>query len=99
MKLLRIEIGYYPDARHRFIVPPQECIEDRTIFLNEVKVLSMFFDKRPLAVLYMKEILKAIGVPKHRELLHWFHEEMPPSGYLEMDYLSGRLSYCSVEKI
>jgi hypothetical protein len=62
-------------------------------------VLTMYKDKRLMAVYYMKEILHAIGVPKADEILEWFYKEMPSSGYLEMDYPTGRLCFCSVEKI
>jgi hypothetical protein len=40
-----------------------------------------------------------MGVPKSEKLLEWFYKEMPDNGYLEMDYPTGRLSFCSVEKI
>ena len=99
MRLVRKEIGVFPDARFRFILPPQECLEDRTIFLNEVKVLTMFKDKRLLAVAYMKAILDAMGAPQSDKMLQWFYHEMPDNGYLEMDYSTGRLSFCCLEKI
>ncbi len=99
MKLLRKEIGVFPDARYRFLEPPRDCVDAKTIFLNEVKVLTMFKDRRLMAVSYMREILHAMGVPQADKLLEWFYKEMPDNGFLEMDYLSGRLSFCSVEKI
>jgi len=99
MRLVRKEIGVFPDARYRFLEPPRACIDDKTIFLNELKVLTMFKDQRLMAVYYMREILCAIGVPQSEKLLEWFYKEMPDTGYLEMDYLTGRLSFCFVEKI
>ena len=99
MNLKRVQIGVFPDARYRFLEPPRECVDAKTIFLNEVKVLTMFKDKRLVAVYYMREILHAMGVPKPEKLLEWFYKEMPDNGYLEMDYPTGRLSFCSVEKI
>jgi len=99
MQVVRKEIGVFPDARYRFILPPKDCIETRTIFLNEMKILTMFQDKRLIAVSYMEAILKAIGVPQSDKILKWFYHEMPPSGYLEMDYPTGRLSFCCLEKI
>jgi hypothetical protein len=99
MQVVRKEIGVYPTARHRFIEPPRECVDAKTIFLNEVKVLTLFKDRRLLAVYYIREILHAIGAPNPDKMVQWFYHEMPSSGYLEMDYLTGRLSFCFVEKI
>jgi hypothetical protein len=99
MKLLRKEIGVFPDARYRFLEPPRVCVDDKTIFLNEVKVLTMFKDRRLMAVAYMKAILDAMGVPRADKLVEWFYTEMPDYGFLEMEYPTGRLSFCCVEKI
>jgi len=99
MKLLRKQIGVFPEARYRFLEPPRECVDAKTIFLNEVKVLTLFKDRRLIAVAYMRNILHAIGVPKADKLVEWFYQEMPDNAYLEMDYPTGRLSFCFVEKI
>ena len=99
MKLVRKEIGVFPDARYRFLEPPRECVDAKTIFLNELKVLTMFKDRRLIAVYYMREILHAMGVPRAEKICEWFYKEMPDNGYLEMDYLTGRLSFCLLEKI
>jgi hypothetical protein len=99
MKLIRKEIGVFPDARYRFLEPPRLCVDDKTIFLNEVKVLTMFKDRRLMAVNYMRQILHAIGCPQPDKIVEWFYQEMPDNGYLEMNYLNGRLSLCVLEKI
>jgi hypothetical protein len=40
-----------------------------------------------------------MGVPRADKICEWFYKEMPDNGYLEMDYLTGRLSFCLLEKI
>lgn len=99
MKLLRKQIGVFPEARFRFLEPPKECVDAKTIFLNELKVLTLFKDRRLIAVAYVRNILHAMGVPQPDKMVEWFYKEMPDNGYLEMDYPSGRLSFCFVEKI
>ncbi len=96
MDLKRIQIGVYPSAK--FVMMPKECVDDRTIVMNKMKVLSMMKDRRLLAVQYMTHIFPAIGIVQSDKMVKWFYEEMPDNAFLEMDYGTRTLSLCLVEK-
>jgi len=96
MELKRVQIGVFKEPR--FIYPPKECVDAKTITLNELKVLTIFKDRRLMAVSYLDTLFKVMGVPNHEALVRWFYEEMPDNGYLEMDYPRGRLCFCILEK-
>jgi hypothetical protein len=96
MEVKRVQIGVYPSAK--FVMMPKQCVDDRTIVMNKMKILLCFKDRRPFAVEYMSQLFPALGVPQPDKLLKWFYEEMPDYGYLEMDYGTRTLSFCLVEK-
>lgn len=96
MRLVKRKLGLCSSPS--FVVIPPQCLKDKTIVMNAMKVLSCFKDTRPFAVDYMRVFLSLLGIPQSDKLVKWFYEEMPDNGYLEMDYGTNVLSYCSVEK-
>ena len=96
MRLVKRKLGVCSSPS--FVVIPQQCVDDKTIVMNPMNVLSCFKDRRSFAVDYMRVFLAHLGIPQSDKLVKWFYEEMPDNGYLEMDYGTNILSYCSVEK-
>ena len=99
MKVVKKLLGANPSARISHI--PDLCVRDRTITVSKTHVLTMFKDRRPIAIQWMEENLpRLVLMEAHqiKKLIVWFYTEMPDNGYLEFDFGPRQLYFCSIEK-
>ena len=89
-------VGTNPNAPR---VPiPKPCYDARTIYLNELDILTIFKDRRDFAQKYVEEVLPQLALQVQKDKLLHVYKNLPDNGYFEFDYGTKVLSYCSLEK-
>ena len=97
MDVKRVILGSNPRLSGAIRIPDM-CQHDKTITVNQYKVMTIFKDYRPTARKFIDEFLPltVIGIqPEKIRQLFW---EMPQNGWMEFDVARKTLSFCYVEK-
>ena len=89
-------LGTNPNAAR--IPIPQACIDSKSIYLSATDVLYLFKDTRMIARMYIEDILPQLCLQAPKDKLIEAFWKMPDNGYMEFDYTTKVLSYCSFEK-
>jgi hypothetical protein len=74
------------------------CQQDKTITVNQYKVMTIFKDYRPTAKKFIDDFLPltVIGItPEKIRQVFW---DMPQNGWMEFDVGRKTLSFCYLEK-
>jgi hypothetical protein len=97
MNFKRVVLGSNPGlTKIRNI--PDICQREKTIHLNEMRVISIFRDYRPSAKEWINEMLPQFIVGVSPEKIRQVFWDMPPNGWYEFNCATKTLSFCYVEK-
>jgi hypothetical protein len=95
MELRREVIGANPGFVLKDI--PRVSGKDKTIFINDLGVISIFRDRRPEATKWITEVLPTMWIGRAEEILAVFWNS-PENTWFEFDTGRKTLSICSLEK-
>lgn len=97
MEVKRVLLGSNPGLiRIRQI--PDMCVRDKTITLNEMKLLTIFQDTRPSARQWIDETLPQLVLGISADKMRQVFWDMPQGGWMEFDVARKTLSFCYLEK-
>lgn len=97
MECKRVLLGSNPGLKAYYKIP-DICEREKTIFLNEMKVLLMFKDTRPSARQFLDELLPHLVLGISADKIRQVFWDMPPNGWMEFDTARKTLSFCYLEK-
>ena len=95
MELRREIIGANPGFVMKPI--PALCERERTIYKNELGIISIFRDKRPEATKWITEALPTMWIGRPEQILAVFWNS-PENSWFEFDTGRKTLSICALEK-
>jgi len=97
MDLTRVILGSNPGLTGMRQIPDM-CERDKTIHLNEMKIISIFKDHRVSAKAWINEMLPLFVVGVDPDKIRRAFWDMPPNGWFEFNCATKVLSFCYVEK-
>jgi hypothetical protein len=97
MECKRVILGSNPGLT-AILKIPDICERDKTITLNEMKILTIFKDTRPSARAWIDEMLPHFVLGISADKIRQVFWDMPSSGWMEFDGGRKTLSFCYLEK-
>jgi hypothetical protein len=97
MECKRVILGSNPDVQVSFRIPDM-CEKDKTIHMNEMKILTLFKDYRPTAKKFLDELLPHLVIGISADKIRQVFWDMPQGGWMEFDGGRKTLSFCYIEK-
>jgi hypothetical protein len=97
MECKRFVLGGNPGL-NRIKKLPKVCVDDRTIYINEMKTLFIFKDIRPEAKQWIDETLPSFVTGISADVIRRAFWEMPQGCWYEYDFPRSQLSFSYLEK-
>ena len=97
MECKRVLLGSNPGLKAIFKIPDM-CEREKTITMNEMKILTIFKDRRPTAKKWIDELLPHLVLGISADKIRQAFWDMPQNGWMEFDAGRKTLSFCYLEK-